>query len=47
MLKCKFDDKSFDDLTIDQKVKFFTELAKVWKDEDHDPNEFMSDKEIA
>ena len=47
MLKCKFDDKSFDDLTIDQKVKFFTELAKVWKDEDHDPNEFMSDKEIT
>lgn len=47
MLKCKFDDKSFDDLTIDQKVKFFTELAKVWKDEGHEPNEFMSDKEIA
>ena len=47
MLKCKFDDKSFDDLTIDQKVKFFTELAKVWKDEGYEPNEFMSDKEIA
>lgn len=45
MLKCKFEDKTFDDLTIADKVKFFTELSKAWK-EDHEPSEFMSDKEI-
>ena len=41
--KCKFE-TSFNDLTLEQKVKFFTELSKAWKD--HEPNEFMTDKEI-
>ena len=45
MLKCKFEDKSFDDLTITEKVKFFTELSKTWK-EDYEPSAFMTDKEI-
>ena len=45
MLKCKFEDKTFDDLTIAEKVKFFTELSKTWK-EDYEPSAFMSDKEI-
>lgn len=45
MLKCKFEDKSFDDLTLKEKVKFFTELSKTWK-EDYEPSAFMSDKEI-
>lgn len=45
MLKCKFEDKSFDDLTLKEKVKFFTELSKTWK-EKYEPTAFMSDKEI-
>lgn len=45
MLKCKFEEKSFDDLTLKEKVKFFTELSKTWK-EDYEPSAFMSDKEI-
>ena len=45
MLKCKFEDKSFDDLTITEKVKFFTELSKTWK-EDYEPSAFMTNKEI-
>ena len=44
LVKCKFD-TSFNDLTIEQKVKFFTELAKAWK-KDYEPNEFMTDKEL-
>ena len=44
LVKCKFD-TSFNDLTLDQKVKFFTELSKAWN-EDYDPNEFMTDKEL-
>lgn len=45
MLKCKFEEKSFDDLTLKEKVKFFTELSKAWK-EDYEPSDFMSDKEV-
>ena len=41
--KCKFE-SSFNDLTLEQKVKFFTELSKAWKK--NEPNEFMTDKEI-
>ena len=44
LLKCKFEDLCFDDLTIDQKVKFFTALQKKW--DKNEPSEFMSDKEI-
>lgn len=44
MQKCKFTDKCFDDLTLDEKVKFFTELDKAWADK-ADPSKFMSDKE--
>lgn len=43
LVKCKFD-TSFNDLTLEQKVKFFTELAKAWTK--NEPNEFMTDKEI-
>lgn len=43
LVKCKFD-MSFNDLTLNQKVKFFTELAKAWTK--NEPNEFMTDKEI-
>ena len=43
LVKCKFD-TSFNDLTLEQKVKFFTELSKAWKK--NEPNEFMTDKEI-
>ena len=45
MLKCKFEDKSFDDLTLKEKVKFFTELSKTWQ-EDYEPSAFMTDKEV-
>ena len=44
LIKCKFD-TSFNDLTLEQKVKFFTELSKAWK-KDNEPNEFMTDKEV-
>lgn len=44
LFKCKFDDLCFDDLSIQQKVKFFTELGKKWKK--NEPQDFMSDKEI-
>jgi hypothetical protein len=43
LIKCKFD-TSFNDLTLEQKVKFFTALAKAWTK--NEPNEFMTDKEI-
>ena len=43
LVKCKFD-TSFNDLTLEQKVKFFTQLAKTWTK--NEPNEFMTDKEI-
>ena len=41
--KCKFE-TSFNDLTLEQKVKFFTELSKAWKK--NEPTEFMTDKEV-
>ena len=41
----KFEDKSFDDLTLKEKVDFFTEMAKSWSD-DNDPSKFMTSKEI-
>ena len=44
MVKCKFTNKSFDDLTLTEKVKFFTEIDKVWKNKP-DPSEFLSDTE--
>ena len=44
MLKCQFEDKCFDDLTLEEKVKFFTELDKAWKSKP-DPIDFLSDKE--
>lgn len=43
LVKCKFE-TSFNDLTLEQKVKFFTELSKAWKK--NEPTEFMTDKEI-
>ena len=43
LLKCKFT-KSFDDLSIKEKVKFLTELGKAWTK--NEPADFMSDKEI-
>lgn len=45
MIKCKYTEKSFDDLTLDEKVKFFTELSKAWGKK-ADPSKFMSDKEM-
>ena len=44
LVKCKFD-TSFNDLTLEQKVKFFTELSKAWNEE-YDPKDFMTDKEL-
>ena len=43
LVKCKFD-TSFNDLTLEQKVKFFTELSKAWHK--NEPTEFMTDKEV-
>ena len=43
LVKCKFE-TSFNDLTLEQKVKFFTELSKAWKK--NEPTEFMTDKEV-
>ena len=43
LVKCKFT-TSFNDLTLEEKVKFFTELSKAWKDAE--PSEFMTDKEV-
>lgn len=45
MLKCKFEDKKFEDLTLDEKVKFFTALSEAWGDKE-DPSLFMTDKEL-
>jgi hypothetical protein len=41
--KCKFE-CSFNDLTLEQKVKFFTELSKAWTK--NEPTDFMTDKEV-
>ena len=43
MKKCKFA-TSFSDLSLEQKVEFFTEISKVWGDK-ADPSKFMTDKE--
>lgn len=45
MLKCKFEDRAFDSLNLDEKVTFFTELSKAWNKAD--PSKFMDDKELA
>ena len=42
--KCKFT-TSFSELSLEQKVEFFTELSKAWGDK-ADPSKFMSDKEV-
>ena len=42
--KCKFT-TSFSELSLEQKVEFFTELSKAWSDK-ADPSKFMSDKEV-
>lgn len=42
MKKLKFK-TSFEKLTLDEKVKFFTEMAKVWKKAD--PSKFLTDKD--
>ena len=44
MQKCKYFDKSFDDLTLSEKVKFFETIDEAWKGK-ADPAKFMSDKE--
>ena len=44
MLKCKFEDRAFDDLSLDEKVTFFTELSKAWNKTD--PSKFMDSREI-
>lgn len=44
LAKCKFE-TSFEELDLQDKVKFFTELAKGWGDKE-DPSKFMTDKEI-
>ena len=44
MIKCQFDNRCFDDLTIAEKVQFFTAMASSWTK--NEPNEFMTDKEI-
>lgn len=43
LLKCKFK-VPFSELSLEQKVKFFTELNKAWGSQP-DPAEFMTDKE--
>ena len=44
MQKCKFE-TSFSELSLEDKVKFFTELSKAWGDK-ADPSKFMTDKEV-
>ena len=43
MKKLKFD-VCFAELSLEQKVEFFTELSKAWGDK-ADPAKFMTDKE--
>lgn len=45
MLKCKYDGKKFEDLTLEEKVKFFTVLSQAWGTK-ADPSQFMTDKEL-
>ena len=44
MQKCKFE-TSFSELSLEDKVKFFTELSKAWGNK-ADPSKFMTDKEV-
>lgn len=44
MLKCKYIDKCFDDLTLEEKVKFFETIDEAWGNK-ADPSKFMTDKE--
>ena len=44
MIKCKFE-TSFSELSLEDKVKFFTELSKAWGNK-ADPCKFMTDKEV-
>ena len=44
MIKCGFTDRIFNELTIEEKIKFFTELSKIWQK--NEPFEFMPDAEI-
>ena len=44
-LKCKFEDRAFDDLNLDEKVTFFTELSKAWNKAD--PSKFMDANELS
>ena len=45
MQKCKYFDKSFNDLTLEEKVKFFETINDAWKNK-ADPSKFMTDKEL-
>ena len=45
MLKCKFEDRAFDDLTLDEKIQFFTTLSTAWGSK-ADPSKFMEPKEV-
>jgi hypothetical protein len=44
MQKCKYFDKCFDDLTLEEKIKFFETINEAWGNK-ADPSKFMSDKE--
>lgn len=46
MVKCKYFDKAFNDLTLEEKVEFFTQLSNAWSSSKADPTKFMTDKEI-
>lgn len=45
MLKCKFEDRAFEDLTLEEKVEFFTALSTAWGSK-ADPSKFMEPKEV-
>ena len=46
MLKCKFEDRAFEDLTLDEKIQFFTALSTAWGSK-ADPSKFMDDNELS
>ena len=45
MLKCKFEDRAFEDLTLDEKIQFFTALSTAWGSK-ADPSKFMEPREV-
>ena len=45
MLKCKFEDRAFEDLTLDEKIQFFTALSTAWGSK-ADHSKFMEPKEV-